>query len=139
MAVAEAAGRNSEFQTAMPPAARAPGNSLQVLSAATIWNRGKPTASAQSSNVPTPQDQLQPGPSWRRKVTGATGPSTRGQAKSRRANHASNSTGASTSGQLSLRAPSESNEVLNLTQRTSGKTCTCKSVGIAKLFSASTK
>src|SRR5262249_33056803 len=106
--VAASTAKRREFQTALWPAASAPGNSVHARLTERIWNSGNPTAKRQSALVQTPQTQNHPGPSCWRKSLGETGPSMRGQGKSRRANQASRRIGASNNGKLNRNAPNGS-------------------------------
>src|ERR1039458_6639521 len=84
-AVAETAARENEFQTALCPAASAPGRSVQVRFTEINWKTGRPTASRQSRMVQAPHTQNQPRPSCRRNSFAETGPSVRGHGNPRRA------------------------------------------------------
>src|ERR1035441_2503325 len=137
-AVAETAARENEFQTALCPAASAPGSSVQVRFTEINWKTGRPTASRQSRMVQAPHTQNQPGPSCCRNSLAETGPSVRGHGNPRRAHQSSRISGTITSGQLNWSAPRVSKVVLNRTHTSAGKTFTCKIAGTAKLFSART-
>src|SRR2546425_60440 len=113
--VAAAVANQKEFQIAFPFAATAPGNSVQVRFRESSSSRGTPTASRHTRSVQTPQNQNQFRRSCCRNNAGAAGPSSRGQGNSRSLSQISNSSGASTKGQLNRNAPSVSKLVLKRT------------------------
>src|SRR5438067_1923699 len=89
--------------------------------------------------VKTAEAKNQEAPSCRLNTLAGADPCIRGQGTSRFANHANNSSGAMTRGQLNRSAPGVSKAVLKRTHISAGKTFTCRIAGTAKLFKARTK